>query len=396
MLYSHIPFCESLCPYCSFNRYVFEEPAGRSYFASLREEMRLVKRLGYDFESLYIGGGTPTIMLDELCETIDLARDLFSIREVSCETNPNHLDQHLVDILASRVQRLSVGVQSFDDEMLKKINRYDRFGSGMDTLRRIQQVAGGFNSLNVDLIFNFPGQNKETILRDIQLVIDSGANQVTFYPLMTSPSVSRSLKEKIGTVEYKHEEEYYQLIVSEMMREFELSTAWTFSRKGGGLIDEYIVESEEYVGTGSGSFSFLNGGLYVNTFSLERYRHYIGEQKSPITGKRFFGKTDQMRYRLMMELFGLRLDKQAWKAQFGRSVEMSLPLEMAFFQTVGAFSENNADELVLSPTGRYLLIVMMREFFAGINRIRDQARQAVFEVGTDTGKNLASYSQAKP
>ena len=66
MLYSHVPFCESLCPYCSFNRFVFNEKPAALYFASLREEMRRWRGKGYNFNSLYVGGGTPTVMLDEL------------------------------------------------------------------------------------------------------------------------------------------------------------------------------------------------------------------------------------------------------------------------------------------------------------------------------------------
>src|SRR5512145_2205746 len=108
MLYAHVPFCESLCPYCSFNRFPYEEGRARSYFRAMREEMRMVKELGYDFGSLYIGGGTPTILVDELCATLDLARELFSIREVSTETNPNHLVPRVVEPLAERVDRFSV------------------------------------------------------------------------------------------------------------------------------------------------------------------------------------------------------------------------------------------------------------------------------------------------
>ena len=76
LLYAHVPFCERLCPYCSFNRFPFAEDPARKYFKSLREQMRMVADLGYSFDSLYIGGGTPTILVDELCETIDLAREL--------------------------------------------------------------------------------------------------------------------------------------------------------------------------------------------------------------------------------------------------------------------------------------------------------------------------------
>ena len=118
-LYAHVPFCESLCPYCSFNRFVLNKARAKTYFNSLRAEMRILAKLGYRFSALYFGGGTPTILPDELVETIDLARELFGIKEVSCETNPNHLTPEIIDLIKDRVQRLSVGVQSFDDGLLK-------------------------------------------------------------------------------------------------------------------------------------------------------------------------------------------------------------------------------------------------------------------------------------
>ena len=395
MLYAHVPFCESLCPYCSFNRYVFQEPAARAYFASLRDEMRQTAQRGYRFDSLYVGGGTPTILLDELARTIDLARELFDIREVSCETNPNHLTPAMADLLASRVQRLSVGVQSFDDGLLKNVNRLDRFGSGAETLERIQQVAGRFASLNIDMIFNFPGQDETILRRDIDCVIASGANQATFYPLMTSPSVERVMEHSVGRVEHSREEEFYYQIVEGMSRDFKLSTAWTFSRAGGGLIDEYIVDSKEYVGVGSGAFSYLNGALFVNTFSLEAYRKAVSLRRSPATGLRRFSKTDQMRYHFMTDLFGLALNKPDFEARFGLPVEAALPLEMAFFAGAGAFTENSRDRITLTPRGRYLLVVMMREFFSGINRVRDQARQAVEKEAYRESDNLLHNSEAK-
>lgn len=69
----HVPFCERLCPYCSFNRFPYREQRARDYFQALRQEMRMLADQGYDFESVYVGGGTPTVDIDELCETIDLA-----------------------------------------------------------------------------------------------------------------------------------------------------------------------------------------------------------------------------------------------------------------------------------------------------------------------------------
>lgn len=89
LLYAHIPFCKTLCTYCTFHRFLFKEPKAREYFVNLRKEMDYVKALGYDFQSMYIGGGTTTIIEDELIKTIEHARTLFpGIKEISCETDP--------------------------------------------------------------------------------------------------------------------------------------------------------------------------------------------------------------------------------------------------------------------------------------------------------------------
>ena len=126
MLYAHIPFCERLCLVLQLQIVSrFPRSARCRIFKNLRAELMMVKELGYDFDSLYIGGGTPTIMIDELCDFIDLAKREFSIKEVSCETNPNHLIPSYLDKLQGRVDRLSVGVQSFDNGLLKQMDRYD-------------------------------------------------------------------------------------------------------------------------------------------------------------------------------------------------------------------------------------------------------------------------------
>jgi coproporphyrinogen III oxidase-like Fe-S oxidoreductase len=383
MLYAHVPFCEQLCPYCSFNRYPFSEGRARPYFANLRREMQTLKDMGYDFTSLYIGGGTPTIMIDELCATIDLARELFSLKEVSTETNPNHLVPEIIDNLIGRVQRLSVGVQSFDDGLLKQMERYGKYGSGIQTLDRILEVKGSFDSLNVDMIFNFPGQTEDMLNEDLQAILTSRASQVTFYPLMASPAVARSLARTLGHVDYRREEHYYKLICDTMTDgvnpAYTFSSAWTFnSIKGNGngnqMIDEYIVDFEEYPAIGSGGLSYLDGALYVNTFSVKDYNAMIENGYMSIVGKTPFSKWDRMRYRLMMQLFGLRLDKKQWQKDFGCSVARGLPMEYAFFKSIGAFAHEDDEQILLSPKGRYLLVSLMREFFIGVNKVRDQAR----------------------
>jgi coproporphyrinogen III oxidase-like Fe-S oxidoreductase len=377
LLYVHIPFCERLCPYCSFNRFPYHAERATRYFKHLRDEMRMVADLGYDFHSMYVGGGTPTIDIDELVATIDLAKSLFSIDEVSCETNPNHLYPQWIDPLVDRVDRFSVGVQALDDDLLRQMDRYDKYGSADEILERLQSIEGKFHSLNADMIFNFPSQTPEKLATDIELVKRTGTSQVTFYPLMASPAVRESLKRTVGKVDYARESRYYQQISERMSDSFEPASAWTFSRTGGGMIDEYIVDYEDYVGLGSGAFSFLQGALYVNTFSLQAYSERIAEGKTAALQMRAFTRSERMKYRFLMALFGMRLDKRQFSADFGVTIDQGLAVEIAFMRAAGAFSIDNAEELVLSAKGRYLLVAMMREFFVGVNNLRDQAREAI-------------------
>ena len=150
------------------------------------------------------------------------------------------------------------------------------------------------------------------------------------------------------------------------------------------MIDEYIIDYEEYVGVGSGSFSYLDGNLLVNTFSLREYDQRLSDGRMPVSQVRHFKLREQMRYRFMMELFGLRLDKQRFRQRFGISVERGLWLEMAFMKLAGAFESNDEKFITLTPKGRYLLVVMMREFFSTLNNVRDQARNALSPEEADT------------
>ncbi len=376
VLYAHVPFCERLCTYCSFNRFIYKEDRARAYFASLRDEMRMVKTLGYDFASLYVGGGTPTILLDELAETIDLAKDLFpGIREVSAETSPNHLGPELIEMLDGRVQRLSCGVQSFDDRLLRQMDRYGKYGSGAEVFERVSSMAGKFPSFNVDMIFNFPSQSEEVLRQDIELVKATGANQTTFYPLMASPLRRKELAAAVGAIDFDREARYYGIICDALAPEFEAGSAWTFSRDRNAMIDEYIVDFPEYVGIGSGALSYLGDTVYGNTFSLREYSERIASGRMGVVkrGDRYKFMA-RMRYRFVTDLFGLRLDKARFKADFGVPVDIGLGPEIAFLKLVGGIETNTREHITLTRKGRYLLMVMMRETLATSNDARDKAR----------------------
>lgn len=388
MLYMHVPFCQRLCPYCSFNRYPFREEIAVPYFINMRKEMLMLKDLGYDFESIYIGGGTPTIMIDELCETIDLARDNFNIKEVSSETNPNHLALPYLEKMKGRVQRLSVGVQSFNDDLLKQMDRYEKYGSGEEILERIAEATPYFDSLNVDMIFNFPSQTEDILINDLEKVAQSGCRQVTFSPLYVSSATTRKMVATLGKMDYDREYRYYQILDGVLADGeeplFDRRTVWTFNRLDQNdvddhslLVDEYAVSYEAYPAIGSGAITHLNGCLYVNNFSISEYNAAIENGRMSIMGKTTLGRTDLMRYHFLLQLYSLRLDKKQFQQEFGCTVEAGLPMEMAFMRVNKAFETDTSEELTLTAFGRYLTLVMYRQFLSGLNNLRDQARAAL-------------------
>jgi coproporphyrinogen III oxidase-like Fe-S oxidoreductase len=172
------------------------------------------------------------------------------------------------------------------------------------------------------MIFNFPSQTEEMLLRDIELLKATGANQTTFYPLMASPETGKSLAHTIGKISYTKEQEFYRILCDELSHDFTPSSAWTFSTKAGGMIDEYIVNYDEYLGIGSGAVSFLDRRLYGNTFSLAKYHECIDAGRFSLESRGHRYSHREMRaYRFATELFGLSLDKRKFERDFGMPVE---------------------------------------------------------------------------
>ena len=376
LLYIHIPFCEELCPYCSFHRITFTEPLTRRYFQALRREIKLYHEKDYKFEGIYVGGGTPTVLIDELAETLQLARELFPIKDISVETNPNHLTTRNIEILKkSKVKRLSVGVQTFNDDLLKKIGRYEKYGSGQEIADRLKNYQGQFHTLNADMIFNFPDQTTQTLEDDLATIFKLNMDQVTFYPLMISDLTREIMKNTFGGVDFNREENFYKLIVRRLEKNYDFSSAWCFSRKES-LVDEYVVEFEEYAGLGSGAIGYLHGTCYSNTFDIEGYIDSLEKGKLPLQASRKFDLHDQMSYDFMMKLFSTKLDITAMQRKYDGKFLKTMWKEIAAFEIVRAY-RYFPPYLHLTPYGRYLWVIMMREFFIAVNNFRDYCRKQV-------------------
>jgi coproporphyrinogen III oxidase-like Fe-S oxidoreductase len=374
LLYLHIPFCEKLCPYCSFNRIVFDEPLCRAYFRALRLELLLYKKRGFDFQGVYVGGGTPTVLIDELEDTLALARETFKIKEVSVETNPNHLtDANIAALKRVGVNRFSVGIQSFDNGLLKAMDRYDKYGSGEVIRDRLKQVLGQFDTLNADMIFNFPSQNMDTLNRDLDVLLEIGIDQITYYPLMVSDSTREAVSKTLGRVDALQEERFYHRIVERLVPAYRFSSAWCFSKKTA-MIDEYIVDYDEYAGLGSGSIGYLNGTCYANTFGIRPYIAQVERGELPLMASRDFSLKDRIRYDFLMKLFGMKLDIPALEKKYEGRFLKHIWLDLVAFRLAGGLKYVPPD-YYLTPRGRYYWVIMMREFFISVNNFRDFCRE---------------------
>jgi len=376
LMYMHIPFCEKLCPYCSFNRIVFDEPLCRDYFQALRQEMLIYKQRGFDFRGIYVGGGTPTVLIDELEETLVLARETFNIREISVETNPNHLtDRNIAALKRVSINRLSVGIQSFDNNLLKAMDRFEKYGSGEAIRDRMKQALGQFETLNADMIFNFPTQRMDMLNRDLDILMEIGMDQITYYPLMVSDATRQTVSRTLGRVDYDREEQFYYQIVKRLIPAYRFSSAWCFSRKTA-MIDEYIVDYDEYAGLGSGSIGFLSGTCYANTFNIRQYIAQAGRGELPLMASRDFDLRDRIRYDFMMKLFGMKLDLPGLQHKYpGRLYRYLWPNLLAFLLAGGL--RYDPPDYYLTPRGRYYWVIMMREFFISVNNFRDFCREQV-------------------
>lgn len=382
LLYAHIPFCKTLCSYCTFHRFLFKEHKAREYFVNLRKEMDYVKALGYDFTSMYIGGGTTTILEDELIRTIEHARTLFpGIKEVSCETDPLQIATPTFRNLKGLVDRMSIGVQSFNDDILKMTERYDKFGSGALIYERLQEALELFPTTNVDMIFGFRGQDLEMLQRDMDLLVELNPRQITTYPLMVTSQTRKSVKQTIAAKGIELADQY-AVIMNTLGTHYRQLTSWTFGRTHDEGFDEYVVDHDEYLGVGSGAFSFLGSSLYVNTFSLRRYNERIKEGKTGVERRRQFDKHAVLQYRLLLGLFSARLSRKYFREVHGVDLDKALFKEMLGLRIAGAIKDNpeDPDNLIVTDAGKFLGLVMMKAFYSGMDNVRAELRKPLRDI----------------
>jgi len=380
-LYIHIPFCKQLCPFCTFHRVRYQADSTAAYFAALRHELAWYREQGFRFTKLYVGGGTPTVEPDGLEALLADVREQFPLREISVETNPRELTGAVLKMLErSGVTRLSVGVQSFDDGLLRGMGRYEAYGGGAQIRECLNEARGRLHTLNVDMMFNLPGQDRRSLAKDLDILAgELRADQVSYYPLMVAPTARRSIRlrmaDRSGRSTAGREREYYAAICERLTPDYGMGSVWCFTR-GGGAIDEYFVDENDYIGAGSGSFSYVNGVTASTTFSIRGYIEQMANGGAPVVQSRRLSLRERMRYDLLLKLFGLKLDKSMIERKYEGRFARTLRTDILALRAVNAI-EDTGTHYVLTGDGTYLWVVLMREFLNGVNSLRADMRHQI-------------------
>ncbi|MCF1439943.1 MAG: radical SAM protein [Shewanella sp.] len=319
-LYIHIPFCHTLCRYCSFHKVKFNEPLARAYFVALRQEITAVLQMGYRFNRVYLGGGTTTILEDELINTIELIRSMTQIREVTCESDPFYFKQGNPRHLQGLVDRMSVGVQSFEDRILKATGRFEKFGSGREQADLVSQAIELFPTVNLDMMYGFAGQTPESVHRDLEQAMTLAPTQITTYPL--TPGIGKNRK-KCAPIMGPDRYLWHQFISVRhcLGQSFDQQFPWTFNRRQPNRkAHKYVLDGEDCFGVGSGAFGRFGRRFLVSSFDIHDY--ITGIQTNPNRpGVKFEKQIENIalrRHELMIMMGHGYLDSAQFKASSGQ------------------------------------------------------------------------------
>ncbi|EFN96909.1 radical SAM family heme chaperone HemW [Streptococcus mitis] len=325
--YVHIPFCTQICYYCDFSKVFIKNQPVDSYLEHLLEEFQ-----SYDIQklrTLYIGGGTPTALsapqLEVLLNGLTKNLDLSVLEELTIEANPGDLDADKIAVLKnSAVNRVSLGVQTFDNKMLKKIGRSHLEKDIYENIDRLK--LAGFDNISIDLIYALPGQTMEQVKDNVAKAIGLDIPHMSLYSLILENHtvfMNRMRRGKLPLPKEELEAEMFEYIIAELERAgFEHYEISNFSKSGFESRHNLMYwDNAEYYGIGAGASGYVNGVRYKNHGPIRHYLSAVEEGNARITEEHLSQK-EQMEEEMFL---GLRkksgVSMARFEEKFGRSFD---------------------------------------------------------------------------
>ncbi|MCE3591532.1 MULTISPECIES: radical SAM family heme chaperone HemW [Streptococcus] len=337
--YVHIPFCTQICYYCDFSKVFIKNQPVDAYLEHLIQETRSYE-IG-KLRTLYIGGGTPTALsaqqLAYLLTELPKVMDLSEVEEFTIEANPGDLDPDKIAVLKeSQVNRVSLGVQTFDNKMLKKIGRSHQEQDIYDNIRHLKQA--GFDNISIDLIYALPGQTMDQVKENVAKAIDLDIPHMSLYSLILENHtvfMNRMRRGKLPLPKEELEAEMFEYIIEELEKAgFEHYEISNFSKPGFESRHNLVYwDNAEYYGLGAGASGYVDGIRYKNHGPIRHYLEAVEAGKARITEEHL-----TLEEKMEEELFlGLRKKTGVSKARFEEKFGISF--DQRYGQVVASLTE---------------------------------------------------------
>ena len=327
-IYIHIPFCSKKCEYCDFCTFVRMEEEYRKYTDYLIKEIRMYPKIKYD--TIYFGGGTPSLLPVEMISEILNELDWSKNAEITLELNPTDMTfEKLKKIRESRINRLSIGIQSFQNHVLKFIGRQHSSEDAINVYKMARKA--GFSNITVDLMFGIPNQSLEDLQRDLDILQGLKPENVSIYSLIWEEGTvfwSKLQKGILSEIDQDLEAEMYEKIIDFFEKngycQYEISN---FARiddkdveiyemanfedlkklqKNAGRHNLKYWQNQKFVGVGMSAASYFDNNRYSNIRTFEKYYNLIDEKNLPID-KNTIEIVDEVESEKLKKMLGLRL-----------------------------------------------------------------------------------------
>ncbi|MCE4046987.1 MULTISPECIES: radical SAM family heme chaperone HemW [Bacillaceae] len=361
--YIHIPFCEHICHYCDFNKVFLKGQPVDEYLDALEQEIKLTaSKNNAPLKTVFVGGGTPTSLnakqLERLCAIISENLHLAENAEYTFEANPGDLSpDKLKALYEGGVNRLSFGVQSFNDDLLQRIGRTHRAKDVFTSVEAAKKI--GFDNISIDLMYSLPGQTLDDFAATLKQAFTLDIQHFSGYSLIIEPkTVFYNLlrKGKLLTPGEDAEASMYRLLMEEMAqhgyKQYEISN---FAKEGYESIHNITYwNNEEYYGFGAGAHGYVNGYRRSNFGPLKKYMEPLAAGSLPLLDNHQVTLAEMMEEELFL---GLRKNSgvslAVFKEKYKQDIETLFAAELEKLLERGLISIEDGN-LKLTYNGRFL------------------------------------------
>jgi len=392
--YVHIPFCQHLCDFCVFLKF---RPSGEeeAYLAALKKEIDFYSRLpqirGRLISALYLGGGTPSVLsARQLADLIGHLRARLPFAEgveIEMEAHPLSVDPAKLETLREKgVERISFGVQSFSDSLLRSIGSAHTADQARHAIGLAHQA--GFPKVGLDLMFGRPGETSEDWAHDVESAIELNPASVSTYRLRVAPHTP--LARRTEGSKLWDREGLYELwkdgVARFNSRGYGQYGGTDFARPGGE--SRYYrgfcrAPQQEVLGFGAGTMSYIHGHVYVNIHNLAEYAQSVAAGRLPVLMGRRIDAAEAMSRYIVLGLKSLEVSKPEFRKLFGFGIDDLYPEQLETLEGHGLI-RNDVDAIRLtSPLGTFYVNNVCKYFFTPNNWGKPQPlRYELINVGT--------------